>query len=158
MPKLFAYLMGSICMLGLVALLPAMHRDSPRGLKVWLGEPCVYNDARQILVTYLPSGRVYVNDYAFDEAGARATIAHIMETREVRNLWIMGHADMGYGEFADFVGKLQRDTPDLVIGVTTESQIGPVTLEPQKVDRIGRGSQALYLAIPPCFPFSNGHS
>jgi hypothetical protein len=158
MPKVFAYLTGSICMLGLLALLPVMHRDSPRGLKVWLGEPCAYNDGRQILVTFLPGGRVYVNDNAFDEVGARATIVDIMETREVKSLWIMGHADMGYGEFAGFVGKLQRDTPDLVIGVTTESQIGPVTLGREKVDRIGRGSQALYLAIPPCFPFSNGHS
>jgi biopolymer transport protein ExbD len=151
----FGHLASLTCILCLLALSPSVARQKPAGLTVYLGVACVEENARQLLLSYLPGGKLWLNDYAFDEPGLRAKIKEIMETREVKVIWIGADERVPYGEVATLVDKLQQDTPDLKIGIATKSQIGPVDPDQLEPWRIEDGlPHPIETGPPPCPPES----
>lgn len=157
MTRSLLWLAGSICALSMLALLPGVGGERPAGPKVWPGKPCSYVDYRQVLVLVLPGGRITINDLAYDEPGARAAIRKMMQSYETKSLWVAGDGALRYGQVAGFIAKLERDTPGLVVGLMTESQMGQAAFD-RAAGQMAGGRRHPLIVIPPCFPWSHGRS
>ncbi len=146
-------LTATICLFALLGPQSGVRREGRAGTKVWLGVPCASGqNARQLLVRYVAHGKLWLNDYPFDEAGLRAKVAQIMANMGTKRLWIAADQRMSYGEVAVLIEPLQGDTPDLMIGIATKSQIGPVDPSQFAIWRDQKNHPHLAQPLPPCFP------
>ena len=153
MRRTFGPLTTTICLFSLLGLQSSVSREARAGTKVWLGVPCASGEnARQLLVRYVAHGKLWLNDYPFDEAGLRAKVAQIMANMGTKRLWIAGDERMSYGEVAALIERLQVDTPDLMIGIATKSQVGPVDSSQFAVWRDQKNQSHRLQPLPPCFP------
>jgi biopolymer transport protein ExbD len=82
-------------------------------------------DGREIFVRHLTNGQSFVNQNVMPvESDLRRTIRGIMSTRAEPSLFFAADKDLSYGEVAGLLAKLEHDSPNLVVFLTTRSQSG----------------------------------
>jgi len=99
------------------------------GYNVLLPRPCpadVIIDRRDLVVRYLPSGKLWLNAEQLDEDGLRSRLQAALTTRAEKLVWIAADEHVSYGEVLSVISTLKQDTPDLHIALATKAQTGPV--------------------------------
>jgi hypothetical protein len=74
-----------------------------------------------------------------------------MASMQVKRVWIAADAGLSYGEVVALIDTVQRDTPDLTVGVATRSQTGPIDPTQYLVQRDERGHFHTLMPMAPCF-------
>ena len=108
------------------------------GIRVLLSKSCTPGDEfirRDVVVRYLPDGRLSLNDQLLREGVVRSNVQEALSTRAEKLVWIAADEHLAYGDVVSFISKLHRDTPDVYIVLATKSQTGPVDPTDDKYSR-----------------------
>ncbi len=151
MTKGLEHIASLVCLLSLLDPGVRLTPDTHVGIKVSLGVTCSAENARQLLVRYLAPGKIWLNDFPFDEVGLRGKISEIMANMAIKRVWIAADERVSYGEVVTLIENLHQDTPDLIIGIATKSQTGPVDPMRFVVWRDNKGHPHTFLPMAPCF-------
>jgi hypothetical protein len=99
------------------------------GFRALLGQPCpagVIDERRDLVVRYLPDGKLWLNEESLDEGSLRLRLQQALQPRFEKLVWIAADERVSYGDVVSVISKLNQDTPDLHIALATKAQVGPV--------------------------------
>ena len=116
--------------IGLWILIRA-HKTSPipSGMEIYLTHRCTekelaaIGDSRDVWVRYFPNGKTFVNEKEMQKGDAMRFVHDTMERRAEPLVWVGGDKQLSYGEVVKNIDDLQKDTPGLVVLLSTPSQM-----------------------------------
>ncbi|MGA3225019.1 MAG: hypothetical protein ABSC65_14725 [Acidobacteriaceae bacterium] len=101
--------------------------NTSTGVDVVLPHACsLHGDARDLVVRYLPGGKLWLNSEPLDENILRSRVQGDLAKRAEKLLWLAADEHVSYGEVVDIVSKFSRDNPGLYIALATKAQTGAV--------------------------------
>jgi biopolymer transport protein ExbD len=127
MAMLVSRVVALICVLGPLSANVGAELKSSTGVNVLLPHACgSHGDSRDLVVRYLPGGRLWLNAEPLDESVLRSRVQADLQTRVKKLLWVEADEHVPYGEVVEILSKLRRDNPDVYLALATKAQTGTI--------------------------------